>query len=186
MLRPLMPSSFKTVTLVALPLDSGVTHFYKSAHLADAFAIWLPAGASNDPDELARFIFSHQPAWVGGLMRVRDLLVAGLGLKTGNQLASLAAGAKAHRVGIFKVYSVSETEIILGEDDKHLDFRVSLFCAAGSAPQASRQWVLSTVVDCHNRLGRAYIFLIAPFHRWVVKASLMRAARVGWPAAPKV
>ncbi|MBC7957738.1 MAG: DUF2867 domain-containing protein [Cytophagales bacterium] len=178
-----MPSDFKTVKLVALPLHSAVTHFYKTVNLADAFAIQLPAGASKDPDVLARFILSHQPSWVGVLTKVRDLLVAGFGLKTAKHLASLAGGAPADRAGIFKVYSVSETEIIVGEDDRHLDFRVSVFCALESAPQASRQLVVSTVVQCHNRLGRVYIFLIAPFHRMVVRASLLHAARVGWPAA---
>lgn len=184
--RPLMPDGFNTAAPVALPLDSGLAHLYEPVHLADAFAIWLPAGAPSDPDVLARFIFSNQPAWIGGLMKVRDLLVAGLGLKTAKHLASLADGAKAARVGIFKVYSVSETEIILGEDDKHLDFRVSVLCTPRAAPEANRRLVVSTVVQCHNRWGRGYIFLIAPFHRAVVKASLMRAARVGWPTAGRV
>ena len=178
-----MPSECQAATAVALPPGSAVTRAYPSVNLADAFAIGLPAGASTDPEVLARFLFAHQPAWIGGLMKVRDLLVAGFGLKTGKHLASLAEGARAHRVGIFKVYSVSETEIILGEDDKHLDFRVSVLCPVAALPHASRQLVVSTVVQCHNRLGRAYIFLIAPFHRAVVKASLRRAARVGWPAA---
>jgi hypothetical protein len=40
-------------------------------------------------------------------------------------------------------------------------------------------------VHCHNRLGRIYITLIAPFHRLVVEASLRRAARLGWPTAAK-
>jgi hypothetical protein len=68
---------------------------------------------------LARFIFSHQPSWIDKLMRVRDLIVACFGLKTGGQLATLATDAKAGRVGIFKVYSTSATEIVVGEDDKH-------------------------------------------------------------------
>ncbi len=180
-----MPSGFSTVTAVALPAGSAITHVYPSVNLADAFAVRLPAGASSDPDALARFLFLHQPAWVGSLMKLRDLLVAGFGLKTGKHLASLAGSAKAQRLGIFKVYSLSESEIIVGEDDKHLDFRVSVFCEPAAAPEASRQLVVSTVVRCHNRLGRAYIFLIAPFHRAVVKASLGRAARVGWPAAAR-
>lgn len=178
-----MPSERMAAAAVALPPGSAITRAYPSVNLADAFAIGLPAGASTDPETLARFVFAHQPAWIGGLMQVRDLLVAGFGLKTGRHLASLAG--QARRVGIFKVYSVSETEIILGEDDKHLDFRVSVLCAVAAPPHASRQVVVSTVVHCHNRLGRAYIFLIAPFHRAVVKASLRRAARVGWPAAPR-
>jgi hypothetical protein len=169
------------VAAVALPVQSAITHAYASVHLADAFAIPLPPGASGDPELLARFIFSHQPSWIGRLMKVRDAVVARLGLKTGKHLATLANDAKAKRVGIFKVYSTSATEIILGEDDKHLDFRVSVLCSAGPAPEGGRQLTVSTVVHCHNLLGRTYLLVIAPFHRLVVKASLRRAARIGWP-----
>lgn len=168
---------------VALPAQSGVNHVYTSVNLADAFAIGLPASASGDPDVLARFIFSRQPSWIGKLTRVRDLIVARFGLKTARHLATLAGDAKADRVGIFKVYSTSETEIIVGEDDKHLDFRVSVLCSGGPAPDSGRQLTISTVVHCHNLLGRAYLFVIAPFHRMVIKASLRRAALVGWPQA---
>jgi hypothetical protein len=150
-------------------------------NLADAFAIRLPATASSDPELLARFLFSQQPAWVGRLMRVRDAIVARFCLKTGTQLATLANAPKARRVGIFKIYSTSVDEIILGEDDKHLDFRVSVMCSSATAPDASRQLTVSTVVHCHNLLGRTYILIIAPIHRLVVGASLRRAARIGWP-----
>jgi hypothetical protein len=71
----------------------------------------------------------------------------------------------------------------LGENDKHLDFRVSILCTPGSPPTTGSRLTLSTVVYCHNRLGRAYLSVIAPFHRQVVKASLRRAANVGWPKA---
>lgn len=179
-----MPIEFTLATPVALPAQSGVTHTYPSVNLADAFAILLPLGASSDPDVLARFIFSHQPSWVGKLMQVRDLIVARFGLKTARHLATLANDAKARRVGIFKVYSTNETEIVVGEDDKHLDFRVSILCSSGPTPDSSRQLTVSTVVHCHNRLGRAYILAIAPFHRLVVKASLRRAAHIGWPVHP--
>ncbi len=178
-----MPSEFTLVTPVALPTQSGIAHVYKSVCLADAFSIQLPLVTSSDPDLLARFIFAQQPSWVGGLMKVRDTLVARLGLKTGKHLATLAGDPKARRVGIFRIYGTNETEIVLGEDDKHLDFRVSVLCSTGPAPEGSRQLIVSTVVHCHNRLGRAYILVIAPFHRLVVKASLRRAARIGWPRA---
>ena len=114
-------------------------------------------------------------------MTVRDALVAGLGLKTTKQLESLAVKDKASRVGIFKIYSTSQTEIVLGEDDKHLNFRLSVLCDGQPSPTGTGHLTVSTVVHCHNRLGRLYIRLIAPFHRLVVQASLRRAARVGWP-----
>jgi hypothetical protein len=33
-------------------------------------------------------------------------------------------------------------------------------------------------VHCHNRLGRTYLAVIAPFHRVIVRATLERAVRV--------
>jgi hypothetical protein len=181
-----LPIEFILATPVALPLQSGVTHLYKAVNLADAFAIRLPANASADPDVLARFIFTHQPAWVSKLMALRDAIVAPFGLKTGKHLATLAVNAKAARVGIFKVYSTGENEIVVGEDDTHLDFRVSVLCSGTPAPGSRRHLTVSTVVHCHNLLGRTYLLAIAPFHRMVIKASLRRAARIGWPqAAPR-
>jgi hypothetical protein len=178
-----MPIEFAFATPVTLPLQSRVTHVYKSVNLSDAFAIRLPLGASSDPEVLARFIFSHQPSWIRRLTSVRDVIVSCFGLKTARHLATVENDAQAERVGIFKIYSTNETEIVVGEDDKHLDFRVSVMCSGGRAPEINRQLTVSTVVHCHNLLGRAYILAIAPFHRIVVKASLQRAACIGWPRA---
>jgi len=178
-----MPSELTLVTPVALPTQSAVATVYESMNLADAFAIQLPFGTSADPDVLWRFLISQQPSWIGWLTNVRDAIVACFGLKTAKHLATLANEATADRIGIFKVYGKSETEIILGEDDKHLDFRLSVLRSPGLSPTLGGQLTVSTVVHCHNLLGRAYISVIAPFHRLVVKASLRRAARVGWPKA---
>lgn len=176
-----MPVEFTLATPVEIPAQSHIAHAYSSMNLADAFAIRLPFSASGDPYLLAQFIFTHQPSWIGKLMRVRDVIVACFGLKTAQHLATLAGNAKNSRVGIFKIYSTNETEIVLGEDDKHLDFRLSVLCSVAPAPENVRQLTFSTVVRCHNFLGRAYIRVIAPFHRMVVKASLRRAASIGWP-----
>ena len=112
-------------------------------------------------------------------MRLRDVLVRGFGLKTAAALRKSEAG----RIGIFKVYTSHEHEIILGEDDKHLDFRVSVLQRDRSAEREGTPCVVvSTVVHCNNRLGRIYIRVIKPFHRCVVKALLHEAALRGWPA----
>ena len=171
-----LTSEFELITSVPLPSRSGITQLYKAANLADAYAVCLPAGTSNNPEVLARFIFAHQPSWISWLMKMRDMIVACFGLKTGKHLATLP-----NRVGFFKVYNTTQNEIILGEDDKHLDFRISILHSAEAQPNGSHQLVVTSVVHCHNLLGRAYIFIIAPFHRMVVKASLLRAARLGWP-----
>ena len=178
-----MNSDELRVTPVAIPEASSIARLYASMDLADAYSIPLPDGTDTDPQRLANFIFSQRSAWTTGLMWLRDTLVAGFGLKTSRQLTSLGPGTRPARVGIFRIYSVTVHEIVLGEDDKHLDFRLSILCLPPSAPDQRHRLVASTVVHCHNRLGRAYIFLIAPFHRAIMRASLRRAARAGWPRA---
>jgi hypothetical protein len=146
-------------TRVPLSPESSIAKTRASANLADAYSIELPAGASTDPEILARFIFAHQAPWIRTLISVRDGLVGGLGLKTAKHLTSLGASSGAGRLSIFKIYSTSPTEVVRGEDDKHLDFRLSVLCSVPAPPRATRHLVLSTVVHCHNRLGRLYIFL---------------------------
>jgi len=167
---------------VELPPGSRIASIYGATHLADAYAVTLPRGSVRDPEALARFLFAQQPAWVGRLMGLRDMLVAGLGLKTARQLGSLQSDGHDRRIGIFRIYATTTHEIMLGEDDKHLDFRVSVMVRPDSTgPTEAAELVVATVVHCHNRLGRIYIRLIAPFHRQVVKAGLRQASRAGWP-----
>ena len=165
---------------VPLPPESRISAVYAEVNLADAFAIDLPPGTARSPEVLARFVFAHQPRLVSVLMRIRDALVGGFGLKTASSLSSV--GAAGSRIGIFKVYEANSVEVIMGEDDKHLDFRVSaLYQPPLQASAGGSRFVLSTVVHCHNRLGRCYVGLIAPLHRLIVRSYLRRAARMGWP-----
>src|SRR3954464_359292 len=181
-----MPIQQHRPTPVSIPPESKIAKAYSSANLADAYSIELPSGASTNPEVLARFIFAHQAPWISSLIAVRDAIVGRFGLKTARQLTSLGAESKTSRVGIFKIYGTSPTEIVLGEDDKHLNFRLSVLCSNQPPPGGKRQLTLSTVVHCHNRLGRLYILFIAPFHRLVVQSSLRNAARIGWPLATEV
>ena len=166
---------------VPLPPESRIAAVYVHVNLADAFAIELPPGTARSPEVLARFVFAHQPRWISVLMRIRDALVGGLGLKTVRSLSSVAAGGS--RIGIFRVYETNAVEVIMGEDDRHLDFRASaLYQPPAPSGAGGARLVLSTVVHCHNALGRGYLAVIAPFHRLVAKSLLRHAARIGWPS----
>jgi hypothetical protein len=179
-----MPNADSSVQAVALPTESAVTRLYHAPDLADAYAVRLPDNAIDDPELLARFVFAHQAGWVAKLMGVRDALVARVGLKTAKQLRAQSADGSRERVDIFRIYTRSAHEIILGENDSHLDFRLSVLQQTRHTREGrSRYLVLSTVVHCHNGLGRFYILAIAPFHRMVVRSALRRAARMGWPTA---
>ena len=85
---------------------------------------------------------------------------------------------RGERIGIFRIYAVSDDEIIVGEDDSHLDFRLSVLRHRDAGRHGSV--TLSSVVHCHNGVGRAYILLIRPFHKLIVRRSLARAVKGGF------
>ena len=163
-----------TVTAVPLPPESRATTFYPAPDLADAYAVTLPDNAARDPEALARFVFSQQAPWVARLLWLRDRIMSVFGVKTTDQLQ--AGADEVRRVAFFRIYAQDAHEILLGEDDAHLNFRLTVRRETGS-----QQLIVTTVVQCHNALGRLYILVIAPFHRRVVRSALRRAARAGWP-----
>ena len=61
-------------------------------------------------------------------------------------------------------------EVLLGADQSHLGFRASVLVERDRV-------VLSTVVELHNRRGRAYFALVRRLHPLVVRGMLARAAK---------
>lgn len=168
---------------VSIPSDSNISLYDGGVDFADAYMVKLPANNTSDPKQLAKFIFEQQVSWVMGLMNMRDMFIKMFGLKI-----STVKDLQRHdtegvkRVGFFKIYSLFNNEIIMGEDDAHLDFRVSvLYQKAENTDDNQAQLIVSTVVLCHNALGRNYLRLIKPFHRLIAKSSLRKAAQQGFP-----
>lgn len=166
---------------VSLPTDSRLAALYANADLADAFAAALPPSASRDVQLLARFLFSGSPRWLKVLLAIRDSIMRRFGVKTSAELREMAD--EAHRIDFFRVHAAHDDELILGEDDRHLDFRLSVLLRKSGA-SGGDELVSTTVVHCHNLLGRVYLLVIRPFHRLVVWSALRRATRRGWPSGP--
>lgn len=122
--------------------------------------------------EAARAMFEHPPGWVSALMAMRDAVVGRLGLKTSRD-ATEAAGER--KSGIFPVLTEMPNEVVLGLDDKHLDFRIWISVQAMEGGGTSI-WV-STLVRLHGWPGRLYLFLIMPFHKLLSRGMLERALK---------
>lgn len=161
-----------------LPPESAIAALYPGADLADAYAAPLPEAVAPLPiEEIARRALAHPPWWFHGLLGIRDGVMARFGVKT---TVEIGAGT-ADRVAFFPIISRSPDELILGENDRHLDFRASILRRRAAGGQGV-EVVMSTVVHCHNALGRSYIAAIRPFHHAVVRAHLKRAGQAGWRA----
>ena len=159
---------------VPMPTDSALVPLYGGADLLDAFAISLPTGASGDIEVLARAAFERPAGWIRALTRLRDVMMATVGVRSSRAIGADAA-SRGPVIGYFPLLSKSARELVVGVDDRHLDFRAALQLRLN--PGGSRELVAGTVVHCHNRLGRTYLAMIAPFHRVIVRANLERAVR---------
>ena len=117
---------------------------------ADAYKVPAPHGL--DAIEATRLAFAHGPLWIRALMGLRNRLVGVFGLNS-----APASG--------FPIIRQSADEVLLGFNDKHLDFRIVVAIAGGFA-------TITTIVRWHNAGGRAYLAAIMPFHR-VIAARML-------------
>lgn len=151
-------------------------------HYSDAFAAPVRdvAGCLLAADAGKSF-FTAAPGWIGKLMAVRNALVRLVGLKTGSaadRAAQLAAFRcePGEQLGVFRVYAADAHEVVLGEDDKHLNFRVSMWLD-GPEGDGLRRLTVSTTVQFHNVFGRLYFLPVRLFHRRIVPVMLRAQVR---------
>lgn len=164
------------VERVALPEGSLVLSAFERPDYADAYRIRIRSPHLAEVDAYTYALLSNTPDWVETLMRTRDRAAGMIGLKTAPHQdkplpSRFVAGVD---VGLFRVFGRSDEEILLGQDDRHLDFRFSVFRQQDD--EDVQYMVVSTVVQMNNLLGRAYFVPVRLFHRSIVKA-MMRAAQ---------
>jgi len=138
------------------------------AQFIDAYSIVI-GNAALDARRAAEKMLARGPRWIEALLALRNYLVTPFGLKT-----SAANEASASNIiGIFPIVSQSPDRLVAGFDDRHLDFRVVVDVAACGHGQ---RVTATTLVLTHNLLGRSYLAIILPFHRFVVRALLRQVA----------
>ncbi len=154
-----------------LPAASAGKNYITSVNYQDSYKIKLHHTAMPI-EKIYLNIFAHSPQWINTLLALRNKIVGVFGLDTYKDpgeftLQNLKVGEKT---GLFKIYSMEEHEIIAGEDDKHLNFRVSVL-------KQDDELFISTLVHYNNHFGKLYMAIIRPFHRAITKAILRNASK---------
>ena len=120
---------------VEVDVKAEVRDLLPEADFADAFSLTVD-DPSVDAITAAHRAMARPPGWVSALMRLRDAIVRPLGLRTGDD-ASLV---RMDRIGVFPVLSKTPERVVLGLNDKHLDFRLAIDVArARRAPPRGRR-----------------------------------------------
>ena len=111
---------------VDLPKHSLLHDYVQEGDFLDCYA--CPTDLSVDQAAARAMAF---PFWARWLLRLRNILVAPLGLT--NEFA------EGDRIGPFPIDQRTDDEIILGLDDSHLNFRISILTTGTEAYCAT--WV---------------------------------------------
>lgn len=118
--------------------------------------------ASLLPAKDAAQIGLAMPKWVMALMALRNAIVRPLGLKTDD----IGEGQDT----LFPITYEDENQLILGADDNHLNFRISVV-------RHEDRIHMATWVHRNNTLGRVYLAVVMPFHILIVRNCMNRIAR---------
>lgn len=128
--------------------------------------------------QLGTTFFTSSPEWVGKLFDLRNKIVSLVGLKTAGKMSEKEQQLEnfkcevGEQLGLFKVFHKTENEVVMGEDDKHLNFRISLFFNSSSLDLNKKELFISTTVEFKNWFGKLYFLPVRPFHKIIVPAML--------------
>jgi hypothetical protein len=152
-----------------------------SFHYIDSFQSEnLIIRTDNDVISIGRLFLTSGPKWADSLMLIRDKVVGVFGLKTSEQLTAEARNPDnfkfqvGEQLDIFKVYAKTENELVLGDDDKHLSFRVSLLLDCKNNDIGKKKIMITTMVEYKNIFGRIYFLPVKPIHQFIVKGTLKK------------
>jgi len=161
-----MASKNKVDSLSETHIDSIISKNFGLADYSDTYRV-VYDGVSN-VDVLLSKIFSV-PRWILSLLKFRDKVVGVFGLKTRTDNFYKDYYPVGSKAVFFDVIARNENEIVMAEDDKHLNFRTSVLTECDGNKTTIYQ---STIVHYNNIWGRLYFLPVKPFHKMIMKSML--------------
>ena len=154
-----------------IPEYSIISKGFSSFQYCDSFST---VKQTNDSiDKITTDIF-QTPKWADFLMTIRNTVVKLVGLKAGGYKKDTYISdfyPIGSRAVYFTVIDRNENEIIMAENDKHLNFRVSVM----TNRQGDNVTIyLTTIVKYNNFLGWLYFSPVKPFHRLIIRSLFKR------------
>jgi len=149
-------------------LTSEMIELLNKIHFTDTFST---TNHRDNIKDITNLIFNTSPKWLELLFKLRNNLVKIIGLKTDIPKDYNETFKVGGYVKFFKIYSISNRQVVLGVDDSHLNFRAII------ENNISKNYNIkvTTLVQFNNKKGNIYMNIIKPFHRLVVKKMVKNA-----------
>lgn len=132
-----------------------------------------------EPKDLMIAFFLSFPKSFTFLLNTREFIAKYLGLKTAEKpnkktkyekLYALK-GEIGEKIAVFEVLDKSEIELMTGQKDSHLDFKLSFIVYQKNGKTVLE---LPTTVIINNKLGKVYFSIVKPIHKFYLKRILKR------------
>ncbi len=157
----------KIFKLKKLPVGTSITKSLSNVDYHDSYMIMVEHDESIE--RISEKILSL-PRWVIVALRIRYyLLVKPFGLNTG-KFNDVEKDSKSNFVPV-PMIDKNENEIVMGADDKHLYYRISVM---KKKVEEITEIYLSTIVKFHNIFGKLYFVPVGIGHKLVVRSILKR------------
>src|SRR4028119_2452958 len=98
--------------------------------------------------DICRAFFSSASKWIDKLFGLRNRVVGLFGLKTSGNITDRQEildnfkCEKGDQIRLFKVFNRTENEVVIGEDDRHLNFKVSLFLDKPQDDKITKRFII--------------------------------------------
>lgn len=160
----------KIEVLAYPPSSSIILNNFGTVDYCDSYKVHLSKNILVDV--LAKEMFGTK-SWTDKLLDFRNFVVRLFGLKTSgsHQAQSNIPYSTGSKIGVFTVETRNEHEIVMAENDKHLNFKTSVLTNANGT---GIDLYFTTVVHFNNIGGRLYFIPVKPFHRIILKSSIKR------------
>lgn len=164
-----LPGALMANKVLLIPTPTAAIRASGLSHIdfADAYSAQVDR-CYVDAEQAARAVFADPPHTVRCLMALRNGIVAPFGLKASIDFSDRGLG----KIDVFPIISSTNAEVVVGGDDKHLDFRIWISIQPGAK---GSEVTISTLVKINHLLGRVYLFAIMPFHKRLSRSLLQLA-----------
>ncbi|MBN1769230.1 MAG: DUF2867 domain-containing protein [Prolixibacteraceae bacterium] len=152
------------------PSSSIILNNFGKVDYCDSYKVHLTKNILVDV--LAKEMFGTKN-WTDKLLDLRNFVVRIFGLKTSgsHQAQSEIPYSEGSKMGVFTVECRNEHEIVMAENDKHLNFKTSVLTIDN---ETGINLYFTTIVHFNNIGGRLYFIPVKPFHRIIIKSSIKR------------
>lgn len=166
----------KIKTDCKFPANSIMNELFGKIDYQDCYCISMHNPHNYSIDYLTELFFTSSPEWINKLLTFRNFIVSFCGLKGSNIDKTKKSDPSVHyskgsKVSIFNVYDRNDHEIVMAENDKHLNFRTSVMIEKGTDTSTIKLYS-STMVHYNNIWGRLYFLPVKPFHQLIIKTML--------------